>query len=280
MSSENDGSKEGDERPPSSLGGQAAVAGGAALVAAASIPGPAGAAIGAAATVYALAGLEKLTAIWGARSRNNAQQVLDISAQTIGSMTAVELVEHIRGDPERERLLAMAAIAGSETVLMGKIRALGKALADGVLAQDDAKVDEQAMILAALNDIEAPHVKVISMMFNNREPGPPDGWFREYVYRPWQRRDFQRDPSFGITLRPILATLERHAVVVNWSTDHQKRLSMLRRNPTESAIPDSIKKWTEEAHQLGVAWVLSEMGVRVHDYLLESSAGLPSAIDS
>ena len=277
MADEKDQSDRNDEQKPGSLASQATIVGTTALAAAIAIPGPAGAAIGAAATIYTLAGLDKLTSVWRERSRNNAEYVLDTAAHAIGGMTAVELVEHIKGDPERERLLAIAAIAGGETVLTEKIKALGKALADGILAKDDAKVNEQAMILAAMRDIEAPHVKVISMMFNNREPGPPDGWFRKFVYRPWTREHFQRDSSFGITLRSILATLERHAIIVPMAPDYVTRLNMLRRYPTAPFPPDPIKKWIEEASRMSESWILSDMGVCLHEYLLESATEPPAS---
>jgi hypothetical protein len=115
------------------------------------------------------------------------------------------------------------------------------------------------------------------MMFSNRAP---DGWLGEHVFRPWTIEDFQRDPSFGITLRSILATLERHAIIETWSTDYQNRVNLLRRQASESSIPDPIRKWieegewTKEAQQLGLAWVLSELGVRIHNYLLETAASL------
>jgi chloramphenicol 3-O-phosphotransferase len=79
-------------------------------------------------------------------------------------MTPEDLLNRILRD---ERLLDLAAAvvaAASETMVEAKIRALGRALATGALAADDAVVDEQRFLVDILDDLEAPHVRMLHQL--------------------------------------------------------------------------------------------------------------------
>lgn len=72
---------------------------------------------------------------------------------------------------ERTRLQAGIAIsAATRTGWPAKVRALGRALASGLLAEDDAQIDSEMLILAAMADIEAPHLSLLELLADRVPP--------------------------------------------------------------------------------------------------------------
>lgn len=75
-----------------------------------------------------------------------------------------EIVELI-GASEWTRLLAgIAMSAATRTAWQAKVRTLGRSLASGLLAADDAKLDTEQLIIAAIADIEAPHLCLLELL--------------------------------------------------------------------------------------------------------------------
>ena len=79
-----------------------------------------------------------------------------------------------------------ALIAAAQATTAAKIRALGRALATGVLAEDDALVDQELYVVDALARMEAPHVRVLDLLVTDPPPRDyealggrpaPDAWF-------------------------------------------------------------------------------------------------------
>jgi hypothetical protein len=64
---------------------------------------------------------------------------------------------------ETTQLLADTLTAAANTVNQRKIAALAQALARG-LREDDARVDEEVLVVAALAAVEAPHVRVLTQL--------------------------------------------------------------------------------------------------------------------
>jgi hypothetical protein len=97
------------------------------------------------------------------RRRQRAGRALAVAATEVGT-TPEALLQQILAD---ERLLDLAAAvvaAASETMLEAKIRALGRALASGVLARDEAVVDKQRFLVDTLAELDAPHVRVLTQL--------------------------------------------------------------------------------------------------------------------
>ena len=76
---------------------------------------------------------------------------------------ADEVVQLATESPESAQLLADTLFAAARTVNENKIRALARALANG-LRDDEARPDEQQLIVAALAEVEAPHIKVLTRL--------------------------------------------------------------------------------------------------------------------
>jgi hypothetical protein len=148
------------------------------------------------------------------RRRERAQRALAVAAST-ASMTPEELLDRILRD---ERLLDLAAAvvaAASETMVEAKIRALGRALATGALAVDDAIVDEQRFLVDILADLEAPHVRVLHQLSIQHEgygsPRNEKGDGRAYG---WLTEDLSAHlPGMGVVLQPVLRVLESRDLV-------------------------------------------------------------------
>jgi hypothetical protein len=62
-------------------------------------------------------------------------------------------------------LAAVVVAAASETIVEAMIRVLGRALATGALASDDAVVEERRFLVDLLADLEAPHIRLLAQVW-------------------------------------------------------------------------------------------------------------------
>jgi len=127
--------------------------------------GPGGALVGAAVEPI----LDLVVSETLARRRQRGQRALAVGA-SIADMTPEELLERLLGDEQLLDLAAAVVAAASETMVEAKIRALGRALATGVLAGDDAVVEEQRFLVDILADLEAP-ISVCSPRYRSGTQG-------------------------------------------------------------------------------------------------------------
>jgi hypothetical protein len=97
-----------------------------------------------------------------------------IAADGLG-MTGDEFAEHAGATPERLLFTVNALQAATRTAWEAKLQALGRVLRDGL--SDDALLDEMPLVLAALDAIEAPHV---------RGAAPSSPPTRRRSYGPWR----------------------------------------------------------------------------------------------
>src|ERR1044071_2811160 len=142
---------------------QRATASAAGAILGAVIGGSAGAIVGAAAgplcEPYAAKIWEEVTA----DGRRRAAEVLG-SACDVAGLSPDEITGLI-DESEQTRLLAGAAMAGAtRTAWPPKVRALGRLLADGLLAEDAAKVDIREHALPAMLDMERRHVAMLELL--------------------------------------------------------------------------------------------------------------------
>jgi hypothetical protein len=135
---------------------------------------------------------------------------------------------------EKFRLLAGTAIvAAAHTTWEDKVRTLGRSLASGLLASDDAEIDTEQMIISAIADIEAPHVALLDLfvahhppsLAEEREPARLDipeyshsrrfdgGW--SVNERKWENRAilFYR-PRLAPVFPSLVGTLQRHGLTL------------------------------------------------------------------
>lgn len=178
------------------------VAGGAALAALTGSPEAVGAA---AAAPLVSQGLAYAGAIVRQRWRRNAEEMLAEAAHT-AELEDDQLLERLLASPARQELLASALEAAAHATLQEKVKALGQALADGALADDD-QVDHELLFVRAMVDLEAPHVRVLHLLDTPSVPAAPS-------YRaPLAERQLSKAPGIGDALGPVLAVLERWGAV-------------------------------------------------------------------
>jgi hypothetical protein len=128
-----------------------------------------------------------------------------IAADGLG-LTADEFAQHAAATNERLLFTVNAFQAATRTVWEAKLQALGRVLRDGLA--DDARLDEMPLVLAALDAIEAPHVRVLRTLRD--DPSSQVRGVDEEMFV-WSADDLaQHFPQFSSGIQPIVATLQRH----------------------------------------------------------------------
>jgi hypothetical protein len=192
------------ETPASVVAGQA-VAQGVAVGAGILVGGPFGAVLGAIATPV----LELVIRRGNRRSAENVNRVLEDAAKD-ADMSADEMVDVIGRDDRYLAVSAAAVQAAMTTLDDAKVAALARVLGEAL--QDEARLDVSWLLIRALADLEAPHVRILRTMATELCP-PVDS---AVALRPgiWRLKALQgRLPQLEHGLDPIMATLERHGAV-------------------------------------------------------------------
>jgi hypothetical protein len=104
------------------------------------------------------------------RLKHSAETLLD--AADAADLPLPEFVSRATATDERHELTARVLLAAQDTARRDKRRALGRALAAGVM--DDARIDEELMFVRAMDDIDAWHIELLDRMANSA--GPQPGW--------------------------------------------------------------------------------------------------------
>jgi hypothetical protein len=145
-----------------------------------------------------------------------------------------EMEARINASNRTELLTGIALDAASRTAWEDKVRTLGRSLAAGLLADDNATIDTEQMIIAAITDIEGPQLAMLELMVawrpdrNVTEPlisGPlklpeeshwrpyDDNW--DIAWREWPRELITHArPNLAPLTPSLLGTLQRHGLVV------------------------------------------------------------------
>lgn len=140
--------------------------------------------------------------------RRHAKALAAVDAACNSSDTsAEELFDRAGRDDERIELTMKALSAAAQTANQAKVRALGRALANGVLTSDDAILDQEGYIVDALSRLEAPHVKVLDILSASRIP-QLNGVTYKRVDLAWPIPAIAvKYPKAGAMMPSILATL-------------------------------------------------------------------------
>lgn len=161
-----------------------------------------------------LGGITEAATAWADRDfRNRLIEFLEGLAADVQT-TPDRVIERIQSDERLRTIFFDVVSLATRTHLIEKRTAMRKALAKGLLAEDDAKVDEAELLLRALRDLEAPHLKVLwflhtlpSNLDQRGQPSPPGGVDEIYLA--------ERLPGTEHVLEPILTTLARHSLIRN-----------------------------------------------------------------
>jgi hypothetical protein len=152
-----------------------------------------------------------------------------------------DLFESAARRAELSSLLTETLESAQRTADERKLRALGRILAQGYLASDDAAVDELALMHAAVRDLEAPHLKVLDRLMAEKmsQQGVEDSILAQLF------------PNGPVVLYPMLKTLERHGLAGPMTPPSN--------NPDQAIV-----------------WGVWDFGVLLYEKLLSEGAGSAS----
>jgi hypothetical protein len=211
---------------------QRAIAGGLAALGGSLVAGPAGA-IAIAVLGPLLEPFARL--IWEELSASGQRRMGEALASACDAGIPLdELADRINASDRTQLLAGYALAAASRTAWEDKVRTLGRSLASGLLAADEAQIDTEQLIISAIADIEAPHLALLEFLVCwepgrdvSRPPidGPLDipayshglpstgGWIvQNRAWATWQIRE-QR-PRLAPVAPSLLGTLQRHGLAV------------------------------------------------------------------
>jgi len=138
----------------------------------------------------------------GRRRVEHAAETLLDAAQTADEPLA-GFIDKAVADDRRHELFARTLTIAQDTALRNKRRALGRALAAGVMG-DDAKIDEELLFIRAVEDIDEMHIRLLARMASNHSP--PPGWSATAIR--------EQDPGLADSVLALFGTLEAHGLIV------------------------------------------------------------------
>lgn len=160
-----------------------------------------------------------------------SQKVIDVAGETAG-LSSEELYARICDDEKLQVLTFKAMDAAARTAWEDKLRTLGRSLASGVLASDETKFSTEELIMAAIADIEAPHLALLDLLVawqlgqNEYKETPVQFYTPGYSHsqrsdgkwsvgqRTWYFNVIQTyRPGLTPILKSLIGTLEGHGLV-------------------------------------------------------------------
>jgi hypothetical protein len=185
---------------PKEKTGLAVRVGGAVAAAAASIADPVAGLVAAGLVPAAEAAVSR----WQAQQARNVENALSDAAEASG-LGIDHLLDRLAADPTRLVFLSEALTAAARSTFSERIRALGRALASGALAADDAKVDEERLWVGILAAVEAPHLRILQQLVLPRDQQP-------HGTAPQQPTLAEAAGVSYVMAGRLLADLERHGL--------------------------------------------------------------------
>lgn len=106
-----------------------------------------------------------VSGVWAELSESARERQADVLFWAIREGVPVDEMEaRIKASKQTELLTGLALDAASRTAWEDKVRTLGRSLAEGLLSEDNAKIDTEQMIIAAIADIEAPQLAMLDLL--------------------------------------------------------------------------------------------------------------------
>ncbi len=229
------------------------------------LSGPAGAVVGAA--------LGPMLEPWAARvwdelsadGRRRASEALAAACEAL-DCEPEELGERILASDLTRLQAGIVISAASRTVWPAKVRVLGRALASGLLAEDEATIDTEMLILTAMAEIEALDLSLLELLTNH----PPRDWTEDEIGR--------KRPHLKHVVHSLLGTLRRHGLIM------QDDIAIVTMTNLWEEI-ERRKPWRDDAPLLNSTWFvdlapeqswsLTVLGLDVLDRYREAGADLP-----
>jgi len=133
----------------------------------------------------------------GRRAEHAADTLLD--AAEAASLSLDDFLDGAVSDDRRHELFARTLRIAQDTARRDKRRALGRALAAGVMG-DDARIDEEMLFIRAVDDIDEMHIRLLA-----RLALPAGAWTAPSIV--------QADPGLAGGVHALLGTLESHGLI-------------------------------------------------------------------
>jgi hypothetical protein len=146
--------------------------------------------------------MNALTRVGSRRAEHAAETLLDAADEA--DLPVAEFFDRAVADDRRHELFARAMSIAQDTALRDKRRALGRALAVGVMG-DDAQIDEELLFMRALEDIDEVHIRLLARMADTYPPGVGPGWSA--------RKIAEADPGLANGAPALLGTLQLHGLI-------------------------------------------------------------------
>jgi hypothetical protein len=108
----------------------------------------------------------------GQRRIENATEAL-MAGTDAASVSVEEFIDKAAADEHRHELFARALAVAQDAAWRNKRRALGRALAAGVMG-DDARVDEEMLFIRAVDDLDEVHVRLLGHLTDGGRPTAGD----------------------------------------------------------------------------------------------------------
>lgn len=204
-------------------------------------------------------------------------------------------------------LTGFALNSAARTTLEGKLRTLGRSLAAGLLAEDNATIDKEQMIIAAVTDIEGPQLALLDLLVRWTPSYGMDGLattgpldvpaysFSRSYNGSWQvhERKWSQDqityirPNLSSIAPSLLGTLQRHGLVVqndnaikgieNYSKEFEKQLGRQYNRQTRAGAfrPSGVPHVANVEHLVpALTWSPTELGEQVFLRFRDAGADL------
>jgi hypothetical protein len=143
-----------------------------------------------------------------ARRNQRGERAMRAAIDDLGALE--RLVDLAMQDDAHLELVERVLEAAARTTMVAKIRALGLVLSAGLQADT---VDEAAVLVAALTDIEAPHVQVLAVLkAEMRSPSPKTAPYTGTVGLAAPEISVQL-PGHGLILTAVLRQLDLHGLL-------------------------------------------------------------------
>jgi hypothetical protein len=146
--------------------------------------------------------MNALTRVGTRRAEHAAETLLDAADQA--ELSVAEFFDRAVADDHRHELFTRAMSIAQDTALRVKRRALGRALAVGVMG-DDAQIDEELLFMRAVEDIDEMHIRLLARMADTYPPDIGPGWSTRNIA--------EADPGLANGAPALLGTLQLHGLV-------------------------------------------------------------------
>jgi len=200
------------------------------------------------ATVMVTPAVSRIRQEWSRDRQRNGRAFIDAAAEA-ANRTAEEVFTLASESPKTRILFMKALDAATNTAWDHKVRTLGRAMVQGLVASDETVIDMAGMISAAIADIDEPTLALLELLvaydptitvadreptiiedvrtYSHESPYGQGSWqvrgrkWSEYAIGRWR-------PRLTPVLRSLFGTLERHGLI-EWDSNINETLDTLAR---------------------------------------------------